>query len=149
MLKRKCFLKNPKGTEYVSVYQPVTRHPQRPGSLSTNPNAIGMGGGGVLAAVFERLRDRGLVASDTEIAMLDSTSVKVHADGTGGSLKKRSAKYRTLARRADDQDSSTGVGRSSGVEFLPRGSTTGHRHDAPESRQLLQKSSLKHTRSII
>ena len=30
---------------------------------------------------------RGLVASDTEIAMLDSTSVKVHADGTG-SLKK-------------------------------------------------------------
>ena len=42
---------------------------------------------GVLAAVFERLRDRGLVASDTGIAMLDSTSVKVHADGTG-SLKK-------------------------------------------------------------
>ena len=44
---------------------------------------------GVLAAVFERLRDRGgLVASDTEMAMmLDSTSVKVHADGTG-SLKK-------------------------------------------------------------
>ncbi len=37
---------------------------------------------GVLAAVFERLRDRGLVASDTEIAMLDNTSVKVHADGT-------------------------------------------------------------------
>ncbi len=33
---------------------------------------------GVLAAVFERLRDRGLVASDTGIAMLDSTSVKVH-----------------------------------------------------------------------
>ena len=33
---------------------------------------------GVLAAVFERLRDRGLVASDTEIAVLDSTSVKVH-----------------------------------------------------------------------
>ena len=43
---------------------------------------------GVLAAVFERLHDRGLVASDTEMAMmLDSTSVKVHADGTG-SLKK-------------------------------------------------------------
>ena len=40
MLKRKCFLKNPKKTEYVSVYQPVTRHPQRPGSLSANPNAI-------------------------------------------------------------------------------------------------------------
>ena len=49
--------------------------------------------------------------------MLGSTSVKVHADGIG-SLKKRSAKYRTLARRADDQASSTGVGRSSGMEFL-------------------------------
>ncbi len=24
----------------VSVYQPVTQHPQRPGSLSANPNAI-------------------------------------------------------------------------------------------------------------
>ena len=71
----------------------------------------------VLAVVFERLRDRGLVASGTEATMLDSTSVKVHADGTGG-LKKRSAKYRTLARRADDQASSTGVGRSSGTEFL-------------------------------
>ena len=64
---------------------------------------------GVLAAVFERLRDRGLVASDTGIAMLDSTSVKVHADGTG-SLKKRSAKYRPLARRADHQGASAGVG---------------------------------------
>ncbi len=40
MLKRKCFLKNPNRTEYVSVYQPVTRHPQRPESLSANPNAI-------------------------------------------------------------------------------------------------------------
>ncbi len=58
---------------------------------------------GVLAAVFERLRDRGLVASDTGIAMLDSTSVKVHADGTGSLKKKywRSAKYWPLARRAD------------------------------------------------
>ena len=73
---------------------------------------------GVLAAVFERLRDRGLVASDTEMAMmLDSTSVKVHADGTG-SLKKRSAKYRSLARRADHQGAFAGIGRSSGVEFL-------------------------------
>ncbi len=72
---------------------------------------------GVLAAVFKRLRDRGLIASDTEIAMLDSTSsVKVHADGTG-SLKKWSAKYRSVARRVDHQGSSAGVGRSSGVEF--------------------------------
>ena len=68
--------------------------------------------------VFERLRDRGLVISDTEMAMmLDSTSVKVHADGTG-SLKKRSAKYRSRARRADHQGASAGVGRSSSVEFL-------------------------------
>ena len=52
---------------------------------------------GVLAAVFERLRDRGLVASDTEMAMLDSISVKVHADGTG-SLKKTVRKV--LAARA-------------------------------------------------
>ena len=73
---------------------------------------------GVLAAVFERLRDRGLIASDPEMAMmLDSTSVKVHADGTVVS-KKRSAKYRPLARRADHQGASAGVGRSSGVEFL-------------------------------
>ena len=72
---------------------------------------------GYLAVVFERLRDQGLVASGTETVMLDSTSVKVHTDGTGG-LKKRSAKYRTLARRGDDQASSTGVGRALGMEFL-------------------------------
>ena len=45
MLKRKCFLKNPKRTEYVSVYQPVTRYPQRPESLSANPNAIATSAG--------------------------------------------------------------------------------------------------------
>ena len=72
---------------------------------------------GVLAAVFKRWRDRGLVASGTEIAMLDSTSVKAHVNGTGG-LKKWFAKYRTLARRVDDQSSSTGVGRALGMEFL-------------------------------
>ena len=92
---------------------------------------------GVLAAVFERWRDRGLVDSGTEIAMLDSTSVKVHTDRTGG-LKKRSAKYRPLARRADDQASSTGVGRSSGVEFFTV-RRAAHRHDAPKGRQLLQQ----------
>ena len=76
---------------------------------------------GVLAAVFERLRDRNLVASGTETAMLDSTSMKVHADGTGGlKRKKRGTKYRTLARETDDQDASTGVGRSSGVEVSRR-----------------------------
>ena len=54
---------------------------------------------GVLAAVFERLRDRGLIASDPEMAMmLDSTSVKVHADGTG-SLKK--TVHKVSAARAE------------------------------------------------
>ncbi len=60
---------------------------------------------GVLATVFERLRDRGLVASGTEIAILDSTSVRhpgESACGWGVRSKKQSAKYRTLARRADN-----------------------------------------------
>ena len=42
---------------------------------------------GYLAVVFERLRDQGLVASGTETVMLDSTSVKVHTDGTGNGIR--------------------------------------------------------------
>ena len=85
---------------------------------------------GVLAAVFERWRDRGLVASGTETAMLDSTSVKVYADGTGG-LK----------------NGPQSIGRSRGglttkLHLLALDErwawsfslSAGHRHDAPEER---------------
>ena len=76
--------------------------------------------------------------------MLDSTSVKVHADGTG-SLKKNGPQS---------------IGRSRGglttkVHLLALDDrrawsfslSAGHRHDAPEGRRLLQQSGLKHTRS--
>ncbi len=45
MPKRKCFFEEPQKNEYVSVYQPVTRHPQRPGSLSVHPHAMAATGG--------------------------------------------------------------------------------------------------------
>ncbi len=56
--------------------------------MGSSAGVLGGGGGGIGGpAVLERLRDRGLVASGTEIAMLGSTSVQVHADGDRWSQK--------------------------------------------------------------
>jgi transposase len=42
---------------------------------------------GVFDAIFLALQDEGIISIETEIVCLDSTSVKVHPDGTGA-LKK-------------------------------------------------------------
>ena len=60
---------------------------------------------GVLARVFEALQQEQIIAIKIEAASLDSTSVKVHPDGTGA-LKKRPAIHWTIPRRTHDQDSS-------------------------------------------
>ncbi len=46
---------------------------------------------GVLARVFAALQTEGIIQINAEIVCLDSTSVKVHPDGTGA-LKKRENK---------------------------------------------------------
>ena len=42
---------------------------------------------GVLNRVFEQLQRKGIVKVTIEVASLDSTSVKVHPDGTGAAKK--------------------------------------------------------------
>src|SRR5271169_536912 len=59
---------------------------------------------GVLDRVFEKLQTEQIVRIKIEAFSLDSTSVKVHPDGTGA-LKKRTASHRQVARRMEHQDS--------------------------------------------
>src|SRR5208283_4562445 len=59
---------------------------------------------GVLDRVFEQLQREQIVRIRIEAVSLDSTTVKVHPDGTGA-LKKRTAGHRQIARRMDHQDS--------------------------------------------
>ena len=59
---------------------------------------------GVLDRVFEQLQREQIVRIRIEAVSLDSTTVKVHPDGTGA-LKKRTAGHRQVARRMDHQDS--------------------------------------------
>jgi hypothetical protein len=60
---------------------------------------------GVLDQVFEQLQREQIVRIRIEAVSLDSTTVKVHPDGTGA-LKKRPASQRQVARRMDHHDSS-------------------------------------------
>ena len=60
---------------------------------------------GVLDRVFARLQEEQILAIRIEGGCLDSTTVKVHPDGTGA-LKKRSASHRPFAGRLHHQDSS-------------------------------------------
>jgi hypothetical protein len=48
---------------------------------------------GTLNRIFERLQREQLICIKIEAVSLDSTSVKIHPDGTGA-LKKRAAVYR-------------------------------------------------------
>ena len=68
---------------------------------------------GVMDRVFEKLQVEQIVRIKIEAIALDSTSVKVHADGTGA-LKKRTAVHRQIARRMEHQDSSGCRGCSNG-----------------------------------
>ncbi len=60
---------------------------------------------GVLDRVFEHLQRERLIRVNVEAMGLDSTSVKVHPDGTGAE-KKRPASHRKVVWRLDHQNSS-------------------------------------------
>ena len=60
---------------------------------------------GVLDKVFEKLQMEQTIRIRIEAFALDSTSVKVHPDGTGA-LKKTAPKLSANPRRVDHQDSS-------------------------------------------
>src|SRR5271165_6116055 len=60
---------------------------------------------GVLDRVFEQLQREQIVRIRLEAVSLDSTTVKVHPDGTGALKKERTAGHRQDARGIDHQDS--------------------------------------------
>jgi len=60
---------------------------------------------GVLDRVFEKLQAEQIVRIKIEAFALESTSIKVHPDGTGD-LKKRTPVHRQVARRMEHQGSS-------------------------------------------
>jgi transposase len=72
---------------------------------------------GVLDRVFEQLQWEQIVRIRIEAFSLDSTSVKVHRDGTGA-LKKRTAGHRKIPRRVEHQNSYGCRGFSNGYSFL-------------------------------
>jgi transposase len=59
---------------------------------------------GVLDRMFEELQRAQVVRIKIEAVSLDSTSIKVHPDGTGA-LKKRTTSHRQVPRRMEHQDS--------------------------------------------
>lgn len=63
---------------------------------------------GVLARVFEQLRQEGIVDVSLEVLSLDSRTVKVHPDGTSA-LKERSTVDWQVSRRVDNRDSHRGL----------------------------------------
>ena len=69
---------------------------------------------GVLDRVFEKLQLEQIVRIRIKAFALDSTSVKVHPDGTGALKKKWTAGHRKVTRRMDHQDSSGCRGCSNG-----------------------------------
>ena len=68
---------------------------------------------GVLDRVFEKLQLEQIVRIRIEAFALDSTSVKVHPDGTGA-LKKRTTGHWEVPGRMEHQDSSGCRGCSNG-----------------------------------
>jgi transposase len=73
---------------------------------------------GVLDRVFEKLQMEQIVRIKIEAFALDSTSVKVHSDGTGA-LKKRSTVHRQEPRRMEHQGSYGCRGCSNGHNLRP------------------------------
>lgn len=59
---------------------------------------------GVLQRIFESLQVEGIIRIKVESVCLDSTTVKVHPNGTGA-LKKRKTINRTFSRRAYNENS--------------------------------------------
>ncbi len=60
---------------------------------------------GVLQKVFEQLQQQQIICIKIEAVSMDSTSIKVHPDGTGA-LKKRPVIHRQIQRWLDHQNSS-------------------------------------------
>lgn len=81
---------------------------------------------GVLDKMFDELQRQQVVRIRIEAVSLDSTSIKVHPDGTGA-LKKRPSVHRQVPRRMEHQDSYGCRGCSNGSDVLPvaRPSATG------------------------
>src|SRR6201994_2071575 len=90
---------------------------------------------GVMDRVFEKLQLEQIVRIKIEAIALDSTSVKVHPDGTGALKKKRTAGHRQVARRMEHQDSSGCRGCSNGHSLRP---LPGHAHQPPGGRRFLK-----------
>src|ERR1700744_124449 len=72
---------------------------------------------GVLDQVFARLQQEQILRIKIEAFSLDSTSVKVHPDGTGA-LKKRTTSHRKITWRMEHQNSSGCRECSNGNNFL-------------------------------
>lgn len=72
---------------------------------------------GVLDKMFEELQREQVVRIRIEAVSLDSTSIKVHPDGTGA-LKKRTASHWKVPRRMEHQGSSGCRGCSNGRDVL-------------------------------
>lgn len=72
---------------------------------------------GVLDRIFEALQRENIIQIRVEAVSLDSTTVKVHPDGTGA-LKKRSTIHRQIKGRMDHQNSYGCRGSSGSSEFL-------------------------------
>ena len=72
---------------------------------------------GVLDRAFKELQRTQVVQIKIDAVSLDSTSVKVHPDGTGA-LKKRSAGYRQVPWRMEHQDPPPRGGRAHGHSVL-------------------------------
>lgn len=73
---------------------------------------------GVLDRTFEQLQQAQVVRIKIEAVSLDSTSVKVHPDGTGAPKKKRSASYRQIPWRLEHQDPPPRGGCANGHNLL-------------------------------
>ena len=73
---------------------------------------------GVLDRMFEELQRPQVVRIKIEAVSLDSTSIKVHPDGTEA-LKKRPTVHRQVPRRMEHQDSYGCRGCSNGRDVLP------------------------------
>ena len=73
---------------------------------------------GVMDRMFEALQREQIVRIKIEAVSLDSTSIKVHPDGTGA-LKKRPSSHRQVPWRMEHQDSSGCRGCSNGRNVLP------------------------------
>jgi transposase len=62
---------------------------------------------GVLDRVFNRLQKEQILVMNITSVSLDSTSIKVHPDGTGASKKRKTGNWQ-IERRADNETSHAG-----------------------------------------